>query len=479
MRFGLLRAVLLFAAFHSVLAQAVELPPTVRQALDAARVPSTDVAIWVQPVDATKPTLQLNATRPMNPASVMKVVTAFVALEKLGPAHAWTTRIAMQGALRDGTLDGDLYITGSADPMLTNERLWKLMRQLRALGIDKVRGDIVLDGSALRLPPHDPGAFDGKPLRPYNSGASGILMHFNTLQLRLVPADAPGGTVAVAASPPLKGLALDNRLTTAPGPCGVWYGNLDAALEAGPQGPRLVLSGSMPTSCGQRDWAAAPLAPEQYGTALVAGLWQEAGGQLDGTVRAGSAPGDARTLLTDTSPTLAEVVREMNKWSSNVIARQLLANLGMATPGATDMVAGGAQAAREQLAADTIPIAGLAIENGSGLSRIERVTAQTLGEILLTAWRRPFMPEFIAALPIAGADGTARGRLYESPARGHAHIKTGSINGVKSFAGYVLDRDGRRHAVVMMVNHPDAAATQAAQDALLEWVWATGGRAQP
>lgn len=468
----------LFFCSMMAAAHAAALPPAVRQALDAARIPAGNVAVWVQAVDASTPQLEVGGERTMNPASVMKVVTAFAALDRLGPAFTWSTRVATRGPVVAGVLEGNLYLAGGADPMLNYERLGRLLRQVRALGVTTVRGDIVLDGSALVLPPHDPAAFDGRALRPYNSGAHGLLMHFNTLQLRLVPPPEPGQPVGLAPYPALTGLDIDNRITAAPGPCGVWYGNLDAALEAGPRGPRLVLSGSMPTSCGQRDWATAPLSPEAYGRALVAALWSELGGQVEGSVRGGVTPGDAATLVTETSPPLAEVVREMNKWSSNVIARQLLATLGRESGGQLDMVAGGIAAVQALLAADGISTAGLVIENGSGLSRIERVSARTLAQVLLAAWRRPFMPEFIAALPIAGADGTARGRLHDSPARGYAHIKTGSINGVKSLAGYVLDRQGRRHAVVMMVNHPEAAATQAAQDALLEWVWATGGAAE-
>lgn len=466
-------AALLFCGLMAS-AHATALPPSVRQALDAARIPASNVAVWVQAVDAPAPQVAAGGERPMNPASVMKVVTAFAALDRLGPAFTWTTRVATGGPVAAGVLGGNLYLTGGADPMLNYERLGKLLRQVRALGITTVRGDIVLDGSALVLPPHDPAAFDGRALRPYNSGAYGLLMHFNTLQLRLVPAADPGQPVGLAPYPALRGVDIDNRIATAPGACGVWYGNLDAALEAGPQGPRLVLSGSMPASCGQRDWATAPLSPEAFGRSLVAALWGELGGKVEGTVRSGVTPGDATTLVTETSPPLADVVREMNKWSSNVIARQLLATLGRESGASLDMVAGGAEAVRALLAADGIATEGLVIENGSGLSRIERVTARTLAEVLLAAWRRPFMPEFIAALPIAGEDGTARGRLYDSPARGYAHIKTGSINGVKSLAGYVLDRNGRRHAVVMMVNHAEAGSSQAAQDALLEWVWAGG-----
>lgn len=464
-------ALALFASQHSSASD--RLPPTVQLALDNARIPLEAVSVWVQPVDAAAPTLAINADRPMNPASVMKLVTAFAALERLGPAHSWRTRVAARGAVRNGVLEGDLFLVGGGDPMLGYDRLWKLLRRLRALGIERIAGDIVLDGSALRLPPHDPDAFDGRGLRPYNSGPHGLLLNYNTLLLGLYPGKAANEPVTLAAEPPLADVVIDNRILTSDAPCGTWYADLQASIDGG---RRLVLSGSLPAACGPRTWSAAPLPPDEFGAALVGTLWSEVGGRLGGTVRAGTAPADAHELFADDSPALAEVVREMNKWSSNVIARQLLATLGTGLPAGAppmaDMVAGGARTAGELLAAAGIGTEGLVIENGSGLSRIERVRADSLGRLLIAAWQRPWMPEYIAALPVAGVDGTARGRLRDSPASGHAHIKTGTLNGVRAMAGYLLDRHGRRHAMVMMVNHPEAPNSAAALDALMEWLWA-------
>ena len=464
-------ALALFASQHSSASD--RLPPTVQLALDNARIPLEAVSVWVQPVDAAAPTLAINADRPMNPASVMKLVTAFAALERLGPAHSWRTRVAARGAVRNGVLEGDLFLVGGGDPMLGYDRLWKLLRRLRALGIERIAGDIVLDGSALRLPPHDPDAFDGRGLRPYNSGPHGLLLNYNTLLLGLYPGKAANEPVTLAAEPPLADVVIDNRILTSDAPCGTWYADLQASIDGG---RRLVLSGSLPAACGPRTWSAAPLPPDEFGAALVGTLWSEVGGRLGGTVRAGTAPADAHELFADDSPALAEVVREMNKWSSNVIARQLLATLGTGLPAGAppmaDMVAGGARTAGELLAAAGIGTEGLVIENGSGLSRIERVRADSLGRLLIAAWQRPWMPEYIAALPVAGVDGTARGRLRDSPASGHAHIKTGTLNGVRAMAGYLLDRHGRRHAMVMMVNHPEAPNSAAALDALMKWLWA-------
>ncbi|MFU2487098.1 D-alanyl-D-alanine carboxypeptidase/D-alanyl-D-alanine-endopeptidase [Thauera sp. WH-1] len=465
-------AATLFAVHHSGASEG--LPPALQLALDTARIPADAVSVWVQAVDAAQPRLALNADRPMNPASVMKLVTAFAALERLGPAHSWRTQVAASGTLRHGTLHGNLYLVGGADPVLGYDRMWKLLRRLRALGIERIEGDIVLDASALQLPPHDPDAFDGRGLRPYNSGPHGLLMHYNTLLLGLYPGKAANEPVTLAAEPPLAGVVIDNRILTSNAPCGTWYRDLQASIEGG---RRLVLSGSLPAACGPRTWSAAPLPPAEFGIALVAGLWSEVGGRLSGAVREGRLPESGTELLFgDDSPPLADVVRDMNKWSSNVIARQLLATLGALSPARTQdtphMVAGGARVAAEQLAAAGIDTQGLVIDNGSGLSRIERIRADSLGQLLLAAWRRPWMPEYVAALPVAGLDGTARRRLADSPATGQAHIKTGTLNGVRAIGGYLLDRHGRRHAVVMMVNHPEAHNSAAAQDALLEWVWA-------
>ncbi|HRA79872.1 MAG TPA: D-alanyl-D-alanine carboxypeptidase/D-alanyl-D-alanine-endopeptidase [Thauera sp.] len=463
------------ALFAAPLCAAEGLPPPVKLALERAGITDGAVSLWVQAVDDKAPSLSLNADQPMNPASVMKLVTAFAAFERLGPAHTWSTQLASSATVSHDVLSGDLYIVGSGDPVLDQDRVSKLLRRLRGLGIERIAGDIVLDASVLRLPVHDPDAFDGRGLRPYNSGPYGLLMHYNTLQLALFPGRQASEGVTVIAEPPLAGVVIDNRLRTSSTGCDVWYRDLEAKLEPG---HRLVLSGSLPAACGPRTWSAAPLPPEGYGTALVATLWSEAGGRVDGTVRSGITPLGTQTLLTHESPPLADIIRDMNKWSSNVIARQLLASLGAATPSvspeASDMVAGGARVVAEGLAAVGLDARGLVIENGSGLSRIERISAATLGRMLLLAWQRPWMPEYISALPVAGVDGTARRRLRDSPASGYAHIKTGTLNGVRAIAGYVLDRHGRRYVVVMMVNHPEAAASAAAQDALLEWVWAGG-----
>lgn len=152
------------------------------------------------------------------------------------------------------------------------------------------------------------------------------------------------------------------------------------------------------------------------------------------------------------------------------MAKQLLLTMGAEKYGAPGTEAKGVSAVRDWLLANRLIFDELVIENGSGLSRIERISAAHLGQLLVRAYHSPVMPEIMASLPILSLDGTIKQRLKDSVSQGRAHLKTGSLNGVSAIAGYVLDANGHRHVLVMLVNDANASASRAAQDALIEWV---------
>jgi len=444
-------------------------PAPLDASLARAGIPRGAVAVLVQDVEVTPPVLAQRTQEPMNPASVMKLVTSFAALDRLGPAFAWKTRFVSRGDIRQHALHGDLHIVGGGDPRLSRERLWLALRDLRAQGVRRIDGDVVADRSLFRLPPHDPGLFDQRPLRPYNAGADALTVDYGAIRLRVQPTPAGAG---VSSEPLPVGLAIDNRLRRSPAAgCGDPTAQLVASRTETPAGVRLVLEGALPQGCTEAfDWNLAPLPPDRLFEGMFRAIWKELGGEIGGHFREGKAPPDARLLVETVSPTLPEVLRDMNKWSNNVIARGLLATLGAQAEPDEDSIVAGARAAQRSLASNGVPTVGLVIENGAGLSRSERVTAATLGQMLQSAWRSRTMPELIASLPVAGVDGTARKRLAGSPAAGSAHVKTGTLDGVRSLAGYVLANSGRRYVVVLLVNHPNAGAAREVQDALLEWV---------
>jgi len=171
----------------------------------------------------------------------------------------------------------------------------------------------------------------------------------------------------------------------------------------------------------------------------------------------------------------AELVRDINKFSNNVMARQLFLTLGaevLKLPGRSDR---STQVLQSWLAEKKLDFPELILENGSGLSRQERISAQHMGRLLLEAWRSAVMPELMSSLPLVAYDGTMRRRLRFESIAGQAHIKTGSLSDARTLAGYVLDQRGQRHVVVLFINHANAAAGQPAQDALLQWVYERGG----
>jgi D-alanyl-D-alanine carboxypeptidase/D-alanyl-D-alanine-endopeptidase (penicillin-binding protein 4) len=465
------RLCLLLLALAATVATAEDrLPPPVAQALAAAQIPPSAVALVVQEAGAAAPRLSINAGEARNPASLMKLVTTFAALELLGPAYTWKTTAWSAAPLEDGVLGGDLVIRGSADPKLTFEQFWLLLRQLRARGVGEITGNLVVDRSLLAPAIHDPAAFDDKPMRPYNVGPDALLLNFKAVRLTLVPDPGRGG-VQVLAEPAPANLEVLSLLRLTANGCGDWREQLRTDLSQHGSRWRLVLTGGYPASCGERTWNLSLLSHNEYLRGVFAQLWSELGGRWQGEVREGPVPAGARPLATIESPTLAEVVRDINKFSNNVMARQLFLTLG-AERGRQPARGEDADAAiRAWLAARGLRFPELVLDNGSGLSRHERISAASLARLLLAAWQSPVMPEFVASLPLAAVDGTLKKRLNGNGVAGQAHLKTGTLEGVKTIAGYVLDRQGRQQVVVFLVNHANAQAAQAAQDALLAWVY--------
>jgi D-alanyl-D-alanine carboxypeptidase/D-alanyl-D-alanine-endopeptidase (penicillin-binding protein 4) len=442
------------------------LPPSVLAALKAAQIPAGSVAVVVQPVDARTPLVAHNGQKAMNPASVMKLVTTYAALDLLGPAWTWKTAALADLAAVDGVLNGNLYLRGSGDPRFSIEHLWALLRQLRVRGVRQIGGDVVLDRAVFNVPAIDPSAFDDKPMRPYNVGPDGLLINFRALRFTLLPA---AGRPQVLMETPSEGLRVDNQLRAGEGACGSnWKDFINVRLIPENNGNRLEFSGTYSAQCGEKPLNLAPLPADAHAAGLIRALWQELGGTLAGQVRGGTTPVGARLLAEHESPALADAVRDINKWSNNVMARQVFLTLGNANGPAS------AERARQRIGdwlnGRGLGFAELLIDNGSGLSRSERISADSLNRLLLDAWKNPVMPEFISSLPIVGIDGTMKKRLKESGATGRAHIKTGTLDGVKTAAGYALDAQGRRVAVTFLINDPRAAAGGPAIDALINWV---------
>ena len=448
------------------------LPAPIANAMRLARLPASSVGLFVQDVSATRPALGANLDKPMNPASVMKLVTTYAGLELLGPSYVWKTGIFETGTRRGDVLEGDLVMRGSGDPKLSQEQLWLALKAIRARGIREIRGNLILDHSAFDANGYDAAKFDGDPLRAYNAGPDALLINFKSFALTFAP-DEAASLVNVSAEPRPFGLPLRVSVKLVQGPC-VDFRSYPVKPKFDTSG--ITVSGTYAAACGVKTWWLHPyeLSQGQYAAAVIRQLWVDLGGVLTGEVRDGILPAGARPVHEIDSASLSEITRDINKYSNNVMARQLYLTLSSEVMRLPATAERSARAIKTWLLEKKIGGDELVIENGSGLSRIERISPGTLGRMLVAAFRSPVMPEFIASMPLVAYDGTMRRRLRTRDIAGQAHVKTGTLNDVRAVAGYVLAASGKRYVVVCLVNNSNLAGAQSLQDALLQWVYAEG-----
>ena len=440
------------------------LPPPMAAALRRAGIPEAACSFVVQPLHAPQPRLSVRAEVPRNPASVLKLVATYVALNQLGPAFCWRTPVYAVGALHDGTLAGDLAFVGSGDPHLMADDLWRLLLRLRQFGLRRIDGNVLVDRSAFALAPHDPGAFDGDALAAYNVGPDAFLVNFDALRIEFSPTD--DGRVGIAVDPPMAGFAPTASPRLTGGDCGDWKTRLAADFSA-PLTPRLA--GVYSASCGAQTWnLGSALAPDAYLQALLSTLFAQAGIDWHGKVVNGRVPPGATLLDSWSSQPLAQIVRDINKFSNNVMTQQLFLTLALQAGRAPADFAAAADVTRQWLDAHALPMPDLVLDNGCGLSRDSRISADDLTRLLRAAWAGLVMPEFVASLPMAGDDGTLAARYRGTPLAGRVRAKTGSLRDVLALAGYVQGADGARSSVVALINDARADQGWGAIDALLE-----------
>ncbi|MDR2874891.1 MAG: D-alanyl-D-alanine carboxypeptidase/D-alanyl-D-alanine-endopeptidase [Methylobacillus sp.] len=463
----MMRYALFFLTFFACAAQAA-LPEPVAQALKTAGIPQDAVAVYARRVDAKLPALAEHSEQAMIPASVMKLVTTYAGLEMLGPAYVWRTEFRAAQTPVKGVLTGDLVLKGYGDPALTLEKFWMLVHTLRVSGVREIRGNLVLDRSYFEpMPAFNPGAFDGDTYRPYNAGPDALLINFKATDFHFSVED---GAVNVTADPVAPKLEIVNRLKADRAACGDWKNRMSYDVRQGEDKLTITFSGNYSEKCNEQVYHLSLQRYADYVFQLFTTMWRGEGGVFEGKLREGVAPADAPVLASVESPPLADVIRLINKYSNNLMARQLLITLG-AEKGQGGSAAKGSVAARAWLAANGLDFPELVLENGSGLSRNERISAKHLGDLLAAAYASPFMSEYMSSLPIYAVDGTFKKRSQSNGAAGRAHLKSGTLDGVSAAAGYLLDARGRLWIVVFIANHPRAEAGKAAQDALLDWLY--------
>lgn len=453
------------------------LPDAVLAALAQANLPESSLAALVLPLSGGNARLSHGADQPMAAASTMKLLTTVIALDELGPSFRWRTQWLAQQVVQGSSLREPLYLRGGGDPNLSWQTMQLMLRGLRSQGLRHLRGDIFLDRSYFAPERPDLGvtAFDESPDAYYNVIPDALLLGSNLLELDL-RSDARQLTARLRT--PLDGVQLHSRQTLIDTDCKDWGdGWISPELRQDRRGTlHLTLQGSFPRNCTASARSNA-LQRNVFVERSLRALWRELGGTWTGTVRDGHTPVDAQLLLEQSSDTLADIVKRVNKTSDNAMARTLYLTLGAeyAQKGNYADHLDAAQARiGDWLARHGIAPAGLVLDNGSGLSRSERITAQQLAQVLQAGAASRWWPELATSLPIAALDGSMRGRLNNTAAALQARIKTGTLGDAVAVAGFVPDAGGQGWIVVGIINHPNAKLGRAALDALMVWAASAG-----
>ncbi len=447
------------------------LPPDLARAWAQTKLPESSLSVLVQEIGGPQ-LFAVAPELPRNPASVMKLVTTYAAVSRLGPNYTWRTDLLIgpdATASEQGVLNGPLYLRAGGDPTFLLQDLWRLLRDLRLRGVREIPG-IVIDRSVFGEVTIDPGAFDGSAYSPYNASPDAFMVGFGAVRLVFSP-DPGTRTWKSFVDPPMEGVQIEGNVQWVDGVCpGSPNISTDIIMTEG--AVKFRVSGKAFGSCGEFDVFRLAFSQQEYGARVLRSLWQELGGVITGPIRSGTIPASSVIVASHQSPPLSEAIRLINKHSNNVMTRVLLLTIGAEAGRRPATVDGSVQVAREILARQGLPMQGMVLDNGSGLSRNGVVSAASLAQMLQKAWASPVMPEYVASLSILGSDGTTRNRLRDPSTKSMAHLKTGALRDVRSVAGYVWGASGKRYVVVSMVNHERAHEARSFENALIAWLTA-------
>ncbi|HEY1090760.1 MAG TPA: D-alanyl-D-alanine carboxypeptidase/D-alanyl-D-alanine-endopeptidase [Burkholderiaceae bacterium] len=451
------------------------LPAPVRAALEKNGLPESTLAFVAFPLDERQAGLRFQADKPMQPASTMKLVTSVVGLDQLGRNSRGKAELladtALQGEKGD-VLPGALYLRGQGDSDLDWGALWLMLRSVREQGVREIRGGIVVDRSFFQPGRLDIGVppFDEAPEFQYNVIPDALYLNG---QLHGFMLQSDGEKVSARLFPAWPGMRVDaSAMTLNDKPCKDWEAEWQIPAVSQDANEAVVrLQGAFPKNCKQepslnlidRQWLA---------TQAVRQMWRELGGTVSGEDRDGVTPANAVVLARHQSRPLAELMRGMLKSSDNPLTRIVYLRIGQsaAAPGEDTRVAA-ERTVRAWFAAHGIKDEGLVLDNGSGLSRSERITPAQMAGLLVGSHDGRHGPELLATLPVAGVDGTMSRRLKGTPAEGSARLKTGTLSSAVALAGFVPDAHGRIWVMAAMVNGEKISAKgRPVLDALVEWL---------
>ena len=473
------------------------LPIGVKKALHSSKIPESALGFNVISIGKLHPQPNQhswNAQSPMNPASTMKLLTTVAALDILGPQYRWKTNFYTTSLIEQGVLNGNLIIQGFGDPKLVPEQLSVISQNLKQLDLQEIQGNLILDRSVYASSIKQSAPQDGESSRTYNVIPDPLLYAFQTLSFRIFNNN---GQFDVTYTPRLAGLRVINQIQEIKGACGDWTKNLKIEIrKINDEEWNAIFVGKLSINCPDIAWNSVSIDSNNFLKQGILASFEDSGivWKTHPQIIESEVPSNAKLLLSHQGTSLTDAVKDINKYSNNVMARQVLLTIGLEKGNRPTSTIDSIRIVKDWLRRSKLNFPELVVENGSGLSNIERISPQSMTSLLNFAVSTKNNEIFINSLPIAGVDGTMKNRLLDrlkklwsanSPEtiftpdlslpnglqKTGAYMKTGTLQTVRAVSGYVVSKTGKVYAVSSMVNHQNASTGGTAiNDALLHWV---------
>ncbi len=449
------------------------IPGDLSYLINKQQLPANNLAVYIKETKSNETVASLNIDKAMSPASVIKVYSAYAALLELGFDYRWPTQFSYTGKLSNGVITGDLVVKGYGDPTLETKDLAGIVSALKRQGVRKINGNIIIDRSYFTVSDKDSSGFDENIYSPYNAMPDAMMFNQHTSQFCITPVN---GTYQLQKSIPGESYRVVNNLRTVSGSCVGAQSWPHISVDHSTDTPSLILSGNLSRNCAKKTICQIVTKPYKE---LYFALKQEikkSGIVYNGSMRVGVTPAGAKNIYTHYSPTLENVISTTLKKSNNVFARHLLLTLGAKIYGAPGTLDKGNRAVMQILNRYTLlDTPKTNIDNGSGLSRVSRITARSMARVLDHA-QKSYGTRWMKTLSIAGVDGTIKRRFQNSIVKNRAWMKTGTLDDAKNIVGYVKSNSDKLYTVVILVNNPQAAwKGKSLEDDIIKWLVAYQG----
>lgn len=443
------------------------LPKPIVDIIAKSGIAKKDISIYIKEVGIDGRVIAShNAQTTRTPASVIKVLTTYAAVLKLGFDYRFPTRFYSTGSLRDGVLHGDLVIKGFGDPTLGSKDLKKIVANIRAKGISKITGHIVIDRSYFRVGTKDSSNFDENPYSPYNAMPDAMMFNERISTICVTP-----NKNSVTKKHADGSYRVINKLQHVNKPCKGKYSWPGIKIDKSKATPSVELRGQISKSCGQRNVCKVLTKPYKSFYYALKDALNKDGIKVVGNMRLRKVSQHARLLFTHYSKSLEKIVSKTAKKSNNLYARHLLLTLGAKMYGAPASIVKGRKAIVSILKNKNALSKGtLSIDNGSGLSRTAKMSAKILVDMYDNAYKH-YGQRWMNTLSVAGIDGTIKKRFRSTQVKNRAWMKTGTLRRVKNIGGYVKSKQGQLYtAVVLVQTNQGNWRASALQNKILKWL---------